>query len=192
MRWLSILGVYAAACGAGARSATADAGCDAPGPCTGQLSGGLQASVTCTGLFGSNWGHPPFACYPQWTMAGQGPDLALRFQERKVSSAPGIRRARWFTRRPRRSCSRHWSNATKIGRDEAFVLDVSRLRRSCTVLLTDGARRCTVLSATLEQCVAAFPAHEIDPTSAGDCFLAGFAVGLLRGWPASRAARLGN
>ena len=72
------------------------------------------------------------------------------------------------------------------------MLDVSRLRRSCTVLLTDGARRCTVLSATLEQCVAAFPAHEIDPTSAGDCFLAGFAVGLLRGWPASRAARLGN
>ena len=80
----------------------------------------------------------------------------------------------------------------KIGRDEAFVLDASRLRRSCTVLLTDGARRCTVLSATLEQRVAAFPAHEIDPTGAGDCFLAGFAVGLLRGWPAARAARLGN
>src|SRR5207237_3370778 len=84
MRWLSILGVYAAACGAGARSATADAGCDAPGPCTGQLSGGLQASVTCTGLFGSNWGHPPFACYPQWTMTGQGPDLSLKFLDDSV------------------------------------------------------------------------------------------------------------
>src|SRR5207237_6037687 len=116
MRWLSILGVYAAACGAGARSATADAGCDAPGPCTGQLSGGLQASVTCTGLFGSNWGHPPFACYPQWTMAGQGPDLALRFQDDSV--------LKYFARRSRSSLS---SGHTTSGREKPIssVWDLS-------------------------------------------------------------------
>ena len=80
----------------------------------------------------------------------------------------------------------------KVGRTEADVLDIERLRRRCTVLLTDGARGCTILSRTGEHSVPAFPAREVDPTGAGDCFLAGFAVGLLRGYPAPRAARLGN
>ena len=80
----------------------------------------------------------------------------------------------------------------KVGRDEAPVLDLLRLRRVCTVLLTAGERGCTILSATSEHHVPAFPAHEVDPTGAGDCFLAGFAVGLLRGWAPERAARLGN
>jgi len=80
----------------------------------------------------------------------------------------------------------------KVGRAEAAALDLARLRRSCTILLTDGPRGCTVLSATEELHVPPFPAREIDPTGAGDCFLAGFAIGLLRGWPAPRAARLGN
>src|SRR5260221_730954 len=80
----------------------------------------------------------------------------------------------------------------KVGRAEAEALDLSQLRRSCTILLTDGPRGCTILSPTGERHVPAFPAREVDPTGAGDCFLAGFAIGLLRGWPASRAALLGN
>ena len=80
----------------------------------------------------------------------------------------------------------------KVGRAEAEALDLMVLRRSCTILLTDGPRGCTILSSTGEQHVPAFPAREVDPTGAGDCFLAGFAVGLLRGWPPSRAALLGN
>jgi 1D-myo-inositol 3-kinase len=80
----------------------------------------------------------------------------------------------------------------KVGRDESAVLDLSQLRRSCTILLTDGSRGCTILTATSERHVPAFPAREVDPTGAGDCFLAGFAVGLLRGWLAERAARLAN
>jgi 1D-myo-inositol 3-kinase len=80
----------------------------------------------------------------------------------------------------------------KVGRAEAEVLDVERLRRGCTVLLTDGARGCTILSRTEEHSVPPFPAREVDPTGAGDCFLAGFAVGLLRGYAAPHAARLGN
>jgi 1D-myo-inositol 3-kinase len=80
----------------------------------------------------------------------------------------------------------------KAGRAEAEALDLARLRKSCTVVLTDGARGCTLLSAREEHHVPAFTAREIDPTGAGDCFLAGFAVGLLRGWPPRRAALLGN
>ena len=79
----------------------------------------------------------------------------------------------------------------KASRAEAEALDLSRLRRSCTILLTDGARGCTLLSAADEIHVPAFPAREIDPTGAGDCFLAGFAVGLLRGNSPREAARLG-
>jgi len=80
----------------------------------------------------------------------------------------------------------------KAGRAEAEVLDLPRLRRSCTILLTDGPRGCTILSPQGEIHVPAFPARQIDPTGAGDCFLAGFAVGLLRGLPPPRAALLGN
>jgi|SRR5438874_6585532 len=80
----------------------------------------------------------------------------------------------------------------KVGGAEAQVLDIERLRRHCTVLLTEGARGCTIVSAAREQHVPAFPARQIDPTGAGDCFLAGFAIGLLRGYSTTRAARLGN
>ena len=80
----------------------------------------------------------------------------------------------------------------KISGAEVEVLDLPRLRRSCTILLTDGPRGCTILSAAGESHVPAFPAREVDPTGAGDCFLAGFAVGLLRGWPPARAALLAN
>ena len=80
----------------------------------------------------------------------------------------------------------------KIGRAEADVVDIERLRRHCTVLLTDGARGCQILSRTEEHSVPAFAARQVDPTGAGDCFLAGFAVGLLRGYSTPGAARLGN
>lgn len=38
----------------------------------------------------------------------------------------------------------------------------------------------------------AFAVEVIDSTGAGDCFVAGFVAGLLRGWQADRAVRLGN
>ena len=40
--------------------------------------------------------------------------------------------------------------------------------------------------------VPAFPVEEVDPTGAGDCFLAGFALGLLREMPLARCAALAN
>jgi 1D-myo-inositol 3-kinase len=80
----------------------------------------------------------------------------------------------------------------KVGRAEADSLDLPRLRRSCTILLTDGPRGSTILSSSGEIHVPGFPAHEVDPTGAGDCFLAGFSIGLLRNWPIPRSALLGN
>jgi 1D-myo-inositol 3-kinase len=49
-----------------------------------------------------------------------------------------------------------------------------------------------VLTADQEWNVPAVPVVEVDPTGAGDCFLAGFALGMLRGLPRSRCAELAN
>jgi 1D-myo-inositol 3-kinase len=79
----------------------------------------------------------------------------------------------------------------KASKAEAALLDVAQLRTRLTVLITDGPRGCTLLTAREELHIPAFPANERDPTGAGDCFLAGFAAGLVRHLPAERAARIG-
>lgn len=79
----------------------------------------------------------------------------------------------------------------KASRHEAALLDVQALRERVLLLITDGARGCDVLGRDVEAHVPAFPAEEKDPTGAGDCFLAGFAAGLLRGKDPVRAARAG-
>jgi 1D-myo-inositol 3-kinase len=78
----------------------------------------------------------------------------------------------------------------KLSRSEAEALDPRALR--CGAIVTDGDRGCLVLRGGREVQVPAFPASEVDPTGAGDCFLAGFAVGLLRGWDAIEAARFAS
>lgn len=80
----------------------------------------------------------------------------------------------------------------KASRAESALLDVHRLRERIGIVVTDGARGCTVLTATSGIHVPATPAAEVDPTGAGDCFLTGFAIGLRRGWSAERAAALGS
>jgi len=79
----------------------------------------------------------------------------------------------------------------KASKREAALLDVGRLRTKLTLVVTDGASGCTVFTAREETHVPAFPATERDPTGAGDCFLAGFAVGIARGLGPLRAARIG-
>lgn len=78
----------------------------------------------------------------------------------------------------------------KASEEEARYLDLAQLRRHTCVVVTRGARGCTVLQAgdTLE--LPALPVREVDPTGAGDCFLAGYALGLLRGLPARGCAEL--
>ncbi|MBS2022851.1 MAG: carbohydrate kinase [Deltaproteobacteria bacterium] len=64
-----------------------------------------------------------------------------------------------------------------------------------TLIVTDGSRGCTVsqgaASGRTSTHVEAFDAFERDATGAGDSFLAGYAIGLLRGHDPVRAARLG-
>jgi len=79
----------------------------------------------------------------------------------------------------------------KASRKEAEALDVAALRRKVTLVVTDGPRGCSILRASAEVRVEAFPAREKDPTGAGDCFAAGLAAGLARGLPIESAARLG-
>jgi 1D-myo-inositol 3-kinase len=74
---------------------------------------------------------------------------------------------------------------------EAQLLDLPALRRRVTLLLTHGARGATLLTRDEEIPIPAFPAEEVDPTGAGDCFLAGFAAGIARGDDPSQAARIG-
>jgi len=78
----------------------------------------------------------------------------------------------------------------KLSLSEARVLEPSSL--GCNAVVTDGDRGCFLLQHGRETRVPAFPAVEVDPTGAGDCFLAGFAWGLLRGWGPARAALFGN
>jgi 1D-myo-inositol 3-kinase len=79
----------------------------------------------------------------------------------------------------------------KASRKEAGVLDVTALRRKLILIVTDGPRGCTIFRGKSELHVDAFPALEKDPTGAGDCFLAGLAIGLSRGLPLEAAARIG-
>ncbi len=80
----------------------------------------------------------------------------------------------------------------KASEIEAESLDLAETRRRTCLVITRGERGCTVLTARDEIHVPAFPAKEVDPTGAGDCFMAGFALGLLRGGSLAESARLGN
>jgi 1D-myo-inositol 3-kinase len=79
----------------------------------------------------------------------------------------------------------------KASREEAAALDVAGLRRKLTLVITDGARGSTILRRDSELHVPAHPAREIDPTGAGDSFLAGLAAALRRGSSIEDAARAG-
>ena len=77
----------------------------------------------------------------------------------------------------------------KASRAEAQLLDVEKLREKLTLVITDGPRGCTLLSATDRLHIAPFAAEERDPTGAGDCFLAAFAAAIVHGLPPGEAAR---
>ena len=60
------------------------------------------------------------------------------------------------------------------------------------VALKRGAEGCTVYSADGAVVAPAFPVEAVDPTGAGDCFDAGFVVGLLEGLALEQVGRLAN
>ena len=75
--------------------------------------------------------------------------------------------------------------------DQAIdMLLTERLER--IIVVTRGADGCSVYTADGRIDAAGFPADEIDPTGAGDCFDAGFITALLQGKTVAEAAQLGN
>jgi sugar/nucleoside kinase (ribokinase family) len=60
------------------------------------------------------------------------------------------------------------------------------------VALKRGARGCTIFTRDQQLDAPAFRVEAVDPTGAGDCFDAGFVVGLLEGSPLEQAGRLAN
>ncbi|GBG77412.1 hypothetical protein CBR_g23861 [Chara braunii] len=79
--------------------------------------------------------------------------------------------------------------ATKV---ESCYMKVDSVRKTTCVVVTDGKRGCNVFYQNHAFHVPAFPAQEVDPTGAGDCFLAGFVAGLCRGLSLEKAALMGN
>ncbi|KAL6843574.1 hypothetical protein ACP4OV_026636 [Aristida adscensionis] len=80
----------------------------------------------------------------------------------------------------------------KASSEEAPFVGVEAARRQCCVIVTEGRDGCRLYWDSGEARVAPFPAVQVDPTGAGDSFLAGFAAGLLWGLSATDAALLGN
>lgn len=58
--------------------------------------------------------------------------------------------------------------------------------------MTEGKHGSRLYSKDHEYKIPAFPATEVDPTGAGDSFLAGFSAGLYQGLPVEQAVLMGN
>ena len=59
-------------------------------------------------------------------------------------------------------------------------------------VVTAGVRGCTIVTASGRWRVPAFPVEAVDPTGAGDAFLAGIAWGMARFWPWPETARFAS
>ncbi|CAM6112561.1 unnamed protein product [Calypogeia fissa] len=80
----------------------------------------------------------------------------------------------------------------KAARIEATFIDIEQVRQSTCVIVTEGENGSRVYSKEDEFRVPPFHATELDPTGAGDCFLAGFSAGLYQGLSVYQAVRMGN
>ncbi len=84
----------------------------------------------------------------------------------------------------------------KVSEDEAHWVNLDQIRKRTCVLMTRGNQGCTIMTANHEINHPAWQLkdgmREIDPTGAGDCFLAGFAAGLVYGFSLAECAQLGN
>jgi 1D-myo-inositol 3-kinase len=67
----------------------------------------------------------------------------------------------------------------KVSEQEAEVMDLQQIRQKTRILLTRGEKGFTLLEKDSQHDFPAVQVESIDPTGAGDCFLAGFALGLL-------------
>ena len=81
------------------------------------------------------------------------------------------------------------SDVIVVNRNEALQLEDSG---SATVVTTLGQGGCDVTSGPVTEHVPPFEADVVDPTGAGDCFVAAFALGLAEGMSPTEAGRFAN
>lgn len=80
----------------------------------------------------------------------------------------------------------------KAARIEASFIDIEQVRQLTCVIVTEGENGSRVYFKDVDFMVPPFHATELDPTGAGDCFLAGFSAGLHQGLTVYQAVRMGN
>lgn len=80
----------------------------------------------------------------------------------------------------------------KAAQDESPYIDIEAVKQKTCVIVTEGEFGCTVYCGDRTFKVPAFEANEVDPTGAGDSFLAGFSAGLYQGFSVEKAASMGN
>jgi len=87
------------------------------------------------------------------------------------------------------------------GSEAELLTGVAGVEAACQALLARGARvvglkrgaeGCSIFTADQRLDIPSYPVEAVDPTGAGDCFDAGFVVGLLEGLPLERVGRLAN
>ncbi|KAL8129953.1 hypothetical protein V2J09_019108 [Rumex salicifolius] len=80
----------------------------------------------------------------------------------------------------------------KASAEEAAYIDLEEVRQWCCVVVTRGENGCNLYWKGGEAEISPFRAVQVDPTGAGDSFLAGLVAGLAQGLELSDAALLGN
>ena len=80
----------------------------------------------------------------------------------------------------------------KVSDDEARFVNIDSLRKRTQIVLTQGERGCHLYERDRDYSVPGKSVFARDETGAGDCFIAGFALGLSKGLDVVHAARLGN
>ena len=80
----------------------------------------------------------------------------------------------------------------KVSSDEARSVNINSLRKRTHIVLTKGDRGCHLYERDRGYAVPGNSVFAEDETGAGDCFIAGFALGLSKGLDVVHAARLGN
>ena len=80
----------------------------------------------------------------------------------------------------------------KVGDDEAHSVNIDSLRKRTQIVLTKGEQGCHLYDGDRGYSVPGNSVFAKDETGAGDCFIAGFALGLSKGLDLVHAARLAN
>lgn len=164
-----------------------------------QVNEGYLSRVKCLHIMGSSLSineNSREACYKAAKI--------VKSYGGKISLDPNLRPELLSVEQIREICKPILSSCEVIlpGEEEAKVLTgMEDIEVACKKLLSYGPKivvlkrgkeGSVVITAERKIEVPSFKVEEVDPTGAGDCFDAGFIVGLLKGWALEKVARFAN